>query len=404
MLVAVLVVLMARPGAAQTGPDPLAGEQYGLIDIKAPQVWEQTRGGGMTVAVVSTGIANHEDLDSQVDGGFDATGDSDPRKDTGGRGTHLAGIVGAAMGNGKGIAGVAPEVRLIPYKAFQNASADDTFIQALDRARGARVVLVDVPADYSGSKDTLRQALKTIGQRTSVVVGAQSGLALDDLPVLAVAATGRSGGQAAGAVSGRGVSAPGDGILSTSARSALLPGPDDDYEKQSGTGQAAAHVAGAVAILRALGANPVQAADALRSSARKSGNADLGAGIIDVAAAVAAYKAPPPPPSTTTTAKPAAAAPTTIKPAAPTTTAGLQVPSSGPVFDAEPQELGSGEEEAVPPPNLDEFIDSGDQRGPSILIGGRERPWGPLTLGFGLLFGVGTAMSITFRRLGAEPT
>jgi len=403
VLVALLVVLLARPAFAATGPDPRISEQWGLADIKAPQAWERGRGGGVSVAVVSTGVSEHEDLDSKVDAGFDATNGDAPRSDESGRGTHLAGIVGAATDNGTGIAGVAPEARLLPYKAFKTTSADDTFLEALNEARSAKVVLVDVPADYSGSKDSLRQALRTLGQRASVVVGAQGGLALDDLPVLAVAATTRSGGQAGGgAVGPRGVAAPGEGILSTTT-SALLPN-GDRYEVRSGTGQAAAHVAGAVAILRGLGASPTQAADLLRSTARKSGNADLGAGIIDVAAAAAAYQAPPPPPTTTTTKKaPVAAAPTTkvTAPAGPP----ASVPgSTGPVFDDEDSELGEGQEEAVAPPGLEEFNESGEQRGPSILIGGRERPWVPLTVGFGLLFGVGTAMSLTFRRLGAEPT
>ncbi len=398
MLVAALVVVLARPASAQTASDPRASEQWGLAAIRAPQAWERGRGGGVSVAVVSTGIAEHEDLDSKVDA-------ADERTDTTGRGTHLAGIVGAATGNGKGIAGVAPDARLLGYKGFSGTSADDSYLDALGRASGAQVVLIDLPATYSGDKDKLRLALRAVGQRTSVVVGAQSGLNLDDLPVLVVAATTESGGQAAGAVSSRGVAAPGQGILSTTGGGSL-PLTGDQYGEKSGTGQAAAHVAGAVAILRGLGATPTQAADTLRSTAQKTANADLGAGVIDVAAAVNANKPPPPPPPpATTTTKKAAVAPTTTKPPVSTTVPSAAAPSGGPVFDDEVEELGQGQEEAVPPPNLEEFNDSAsDSRGPSILIGGRERPWRPLTLGFGLLFGVGTAMSLTFRRLGAEPT
>lgn len=401
VLLAALAVLLARPAAAATGPDPRLRDQYGLLDIKAPQAWAQGKGGGISVAIVSTGIAEHEDLDSKVEPGFDATGDSDPRADAGGRGTHLAGIVGAATDNAVGIAAVAPDARLVPFKAFKAESADDTYLEALNRARSSKVVLVDIPATYSGSKETLRQTLKTLGQRVSVVVGAQSGVPLDDLPVLAVTATSSSGGQSGAGVGPGGVAAPGVGILSTTS-GALLP-TAERYGELSGTSQAAAHVAGAVAILRGLGAGVAQAADVLRATARK-GDASLGAGAIDVAAAVAAYQAPPPAPTTTATTKAAAApVPTTQKPAPSTTVAEQPFPSSGPVFDGAPVPEFDPNAQAVPPPNLDEFLEETD-RGPSVLVGGRERPWGALTIGFGALFVAGSALSVTFRRLGAEPS
>lgn len=410
VLVASLIALLARPAAA-AGPtnDPRSDEQWGLTDIKAPEAWARGRGAGVSIAVVSTGIAKHEDLEAKLGAGFSA-GDGEPTSDTSGRGTHLAGIAGAATDNGKGIAGVARDARLLPYKAFEDEPADgNDLIEALVQAGRANpaVILVDVPDGYPG---TLRQTLKGLGDGgISVVVGARADLELDDLPVLAVAATTRAGGLAGTGVGPRGVAAPGQGILST-GKAPLLPGAADTYELRSGTGQAAAHVAGALAILRGLRATAPQAADLLRSTARTSGNAGLGAGIIDVAAAVAAYQAPPPPPAATTTTTKAVAKPDPGKQAKPpvaTIPAG-QVVQTGPMFDGppesgEPVEPGEGEE-PVEPPGAEAFADSdGTGGGGGGLIGGRERPWGTLTVGFGLLFGVGTGLSVTFRRLADAP-
>ncbi|MEO5679415.1 MAG: S8 family serine peptidase, partial [Acidimicrobiales bacterium] len=271
VLTAALVVLLARPAAAAVGPDPEIGRQWGLLDIKAPDAWPKGRGGGVSVAVVSTGIAEHPDLKVKLDAGFDATGGA-PTADTDGRGTHLAGIVAAATDNALGIAGVAPSARLLPYKAFESGSADDTYLKALDRALATKpgVVLVDLPSDYTGDVGQLRAKLKALGDGgASVVVGAQDVIAasaLNDLPVLAVAATAR-GGSGTGAVGARGVAAPGVGILSTTVKQPALPTgtPTYDYAELDGTGQAAAHVAGAVAILRGHGANAAEAADLLRS-------------------------------------------------------------------------------------------------------------------------------------------
>lgn len=403
VLVVALCVVTGRPAAAAI--DPLRKDQAGLAEIKAPEAWPRGRGSGVSVAVVSTGIADHPDLEGKVSGGFDATG-TDPRQDSGGRGTQLAGIVGAATDNGIGIAGVAPDARLLPFKAFDLASdEEDGLIRALNETRTAKpaVVLVDVPAGYE-DKELLRQTLKALGDAgTSVVVGAQGGLPLDDLPVLAVAD--KSGSSTVGA---RGVAAPGQNVLTTTVNSSVLGSPTYDYGRLSGTGPAAAHVAGAVAILRGLGANAGQAADLLRSTARRSGTTSQGAGVIDVAAAATAYQspAPPAPTTTTTTTTKAAVKPATgkqVRPPGGTIPAGQAVPltPSPTLPNGDPAELGVDEEPVVPP-GAEEFADGPVEDGGGgggTLIGGQERPWGTLTVGFGLLFGVGTGLSLTFRRL-----
>ncbi len=417
VLAAALVGLMAGPASAGPSRDPQSGDQWGLIDIKAPEAWARGRGAGVSVAIISTGIAKHDDLVNKLDAGSDFTASAakDPNTDDNGQGTRLAGIVGAETDNGIGIAGVAPDARLIPYKAYDSDANGAGHVKALSQARGASlgVALVDIPGTYSGNRDVLRQALKSLADAgVSVVVGAQGGLALDDLPVLAVAATTQSGGQAPGTagVGTQGVAAPGQDILSTTVSSPLLPTdppPTYGYGKASGSSLAAAHVAGAVAVLRALGANAGQAADVLRSTARKSGSAGLGAGIIDVAAAANAYKATPPP-ATTTTVKPAPKPGAVGRSGSPGVTSippGQVIPvapSGGPTLSGEPVEPGAGEE-AVAPPGAEAFADSGDTGGTSVRVGGHERPWGALAVGFGLLFGLGSGLSLTFRRLADAP-
>lgn len=391
MLATLLVILLARPAFAAEPPnDPEFKNQPNLIAIRATEAWDRGKGAGTTVAVVSTGIQkSHEDLGDKVGPGFDATDDGEPTTDASGRGTHLAGIVGAKTNNSKGIAGVAPDTTLLPFKAFTTADGNKLF-EALDQVSSARptVVLVDVPDGTDSAR--LVDKLKAIAaQGVSVAVGAGSGLTVADARVLVV-------GSGAGSAGPRGVAAPGQDILSTD-KSTLVP-TDPEYKRRSGTGQAAAHVAGALAILRGLGANPTQAADLLRSTAR--------GGVIDIAAAAAAYQTPPAPATTTTKKAAAPVVPTTKATVSTVPAPGPAVPSlGGPTFDDPDTELGAGQEEAVAPPGLEEFVDDeGDRGGTSVRFGGRERPWVPLTAGFGLLFGVGSALSVTFRRLGAEPT
>ncbi len=394
---AMVLWLAAGPAAAAVpNPpnDPRFNDQAGLIAIRAHEAWATGTGGGVKVAVVSTGIAkDHPDLTGKVGGGFDATGGDDPADDLDGRGTHLAGIVGAATNNEKGIAGVAPDAQLVPYKAFESddTSVDgEVYLQALREAgRGSQVVLVDVPGGFpSDKRPQLLQLLQDMaGRGISVVVGAQAGVSPGP-PALTVAATGGD----------QGVGAPDRAVSTTASRALVTDAPTYDYQEASGSNRSAAHAAGAVAILRGrgIGATSARAAELLRSTKT------AGAGVIDVAAAVAAFKAPPVA-NTTTTKKASPAPPTTKSPPTTARASGPVVPSGGPAFDSE-TELGAGQEEAIVPPGAEDFVDSGDRRGPSTLIGGRERPWAPLTVGFGLLFGVGSALSLTLRRLGAAPT
>jgi len=413
-LAGVVLALAARPaaGAPPASNDPKLASQWGLADIKAPEAWAKGKGGGVSVAVVSTGIAKHPDLATKTDGGFDAVA-ADPTNDTSGRGTHLAGIVGAATDNGIGIAGVAPDARLLPYKAFETDALvnPDSYLKALERVLSAKpqVVLVDLPANFPEvAKDPLRTSLKSLGDAgIAVVVGTQAGIPLGDLPVLTVAATTSLGDLVPDTPGpgGRGVAAPGQNIVSTSV--SLLGA--YSYGEQSGTGQAAAHAAGAVAILRGLGASATQSADLLRSTSRRSATS-VAAGIIDVAAAVAAYRPPPgpPAPTTTTTRKPTPKLPTTKPPtglgAIPTGTGPPSGPAdfTGPPQPAEPVEPGAGENPVIPN-GADTLTEPGGGGPSSTTGGGADRPVGLLTVGFGLITGVGIGLNLTFRRLAATP-
>ncbi len=400
-VVAVLVGLAAGPAAAAPPNPPndsRFGDQGGLSAIKAPEAWAKGTGSGIKVAVVSTGIAKaHPDLADKTDAGFDFTG-GDPATDGGGQGTHLAGIVGAATHNGVGIAAVAPDARLVPYKAYESGGPVDAqqFFEALLKVGKDKpqVALIDVPDSFPGDKrPQLNQFLASLGSSgISVVVGAQA-----DLPDSVLAVT--AGPTGAGP---RGVAAPGQDVLSTTVTQPVLPTgqPTFGYGEVSGNRQAAAHAAGAAAVLRGLGASSAEAADLLRSTGRP-----VAGGTIDVAAATAAYKpptAPPPPPTTTTpTTKPAAKPPATVKPTGvgaiptgPPAVAGF----TGPPLPDDPIE--EGEEDAVVPPGADEFDDLEGAGGP--ISGGSDedtRPLGELAVGFGLLFGVGSGLSITLRRL-----
>jgi serine protease len=118
-LVALVALLLSVPDLGIAAGDPLRSQQWGWQIIHAQAAWKKARGGGVRVAVVDTGIdLEHPDLVDRLLPGRDFVDTDSPPQDRHGHGTLVAGIIGATADNSIGIAGVAPEVRLIPVRAL----------------------------------------------------------------------------------------------------------------------------------------------------------------------------------------------------------------------------------------------------------------------------------------------
>jgi subtilisin family serine protease len=151
-------VLYAEPNFRITpdGPsdDPRFGSQWNLARLGLPGAWTVSGGSqDVVVAVLDSGVEiDHPDLqgnlwtnpgetgagresnglDDDANGyvddwrgwhfDTDAYEHNDPT-DYGGHGTHAAGVIGAVGGNGIGISGVSPRVRIMPLSVWGNGSA-----------------------------------------------------------------------------------------------------------------------------------------------------------------------------------------------------------------------------------------------------------------------------------------
>ena len=119
--------------------EPFVTESAPLI--RADKVWStlNTRGAGVTVAVIDSGIDyKHVALgggigkDFKVAGGWDFVDDDADPMDTHGHGTWVAGII---AGNGGDFVGIAPDATLIAYRALGNfGGEEDDVIAAVERA------------------------------------------------------------------------------------------------------------------------------------------------------------------------------------------------------------------------------------------------------------------------------
>ena len=91
---------------------------WGIARVDAPAAWAVTKGEGVKVAVIDTGIdCSHPDLKANCAGGYNALDPKLPPMDDNEHGTHVAGTIAGIL-DGKGVVGVAPKARLYAVKVL----------------------------------------------------------------------------------------------------------------------------------------------------------------------------------------------------------------------------------------------------------------------------------------------
>jgi serine protease len=150
-------------------------------------VWQRTRGAGVTVAVVDTGVdPSSSDLAPNLLPGWDFYGRTDDTSDVAGHGTLIASIIGAPAGNG-GYVGIAPDARILPVKVMGGDSGEDWSDQAVVKGveyalrRGAKVInlsLGGLNSPIAGMHRALVDARKA--GALVVIAAGNDGVNLDD--------------------------------------------------------------------------------------------------------------------------------------------------------------------------------------------------------------------------------
>jgi serine protease len=368
-----LASLRADPAVAYAEPDSLLQAkaadpndtyfefQWNLSEqpggMRVTRAWDVTRGSGEVVAVVDTGITSHVDLDANVLPGYDMINDPDNSRDGDGRdpnpndegdwtdigqcadgtpqmasswhGTHVAGIIAAVAGNAEGIAGIAPQAKILPVRVLgpcggRTSDIADALVWASgghvdgvpDNANPARVINLSLGGTEACSQ-AFQDAINTANGMGAAVVtaaGNESVQAATSSPgncqnVINVAASGPSGalapysnfGSAVDLTAPGGDMTPGPGVTADSGvpggiLSTLNDGPTtvgpEAYYFAEGTSAAAPHVSAAAALLMAQmgpGATPAAVEARLKRTARPVPGGctpGCGAGLADAAAAV----------------------------------------------------------------------------------------------------------------------
>lgn len=229
--------------------DPYAKLQANVRALDVAEAHRLSRGMGIRVAIIDTGVdTQHPDLVGRTLLTRNYI-DSDAvafRADR--HGTQVAGLIAASANNGIGIVGVAPEVKLMAFKACWQANASVsgrcnsfTLAQALADALSAKAQVINL--SLVGPGDPLLSALVEKATESGViVVGAVSDDPRMNFPaklphVLAVGEAETSG--------------QGADFLMAPAEDIVTLVPNGHYDFASGSSLAAAQVTGVVALLLA---------------------------------------------------------------------------------------------------------------------------------------------------------
>lgn len=302
--------------AAATVPnDEFWGRQrwhYEMIQL--PDAWDVTTGRTtVVVAVVDTGVRfDHGDLTPNLlQDGWDFIDDDADPTDQNGHGTHVAGTIGASSNDGRGVAGVAWSVRILPVRVLgaQGGGSDLQIANGIRYAAGlpnssgrlprtpARIInlslaaCAELPATRDAIADALRAGCIVVAAAGNNGDRGEGGCAVNAINypaaypgVIGVGSVGPDRRRApysnfAGAVDfvmpgGNTAAGAESGILSTS----FDPRQGLGYTYLQGTSMATPHLAGVLALM--LSVNPNLSLDAVNAILNASAE-DLGAAGFD---------------------------------------------------------------------------------------------------------------------------
>lgn len=258
---AVLVGALVLTAAPVAAADQVRDDQWPLKAFDAEAIWKISEGKGVTVAVIDQGVdSDHVDLKGNVIQGRDFIDDDDSSlpEDGDAHGTAMASIIaghGHGPGNGDGVMGLAPEVKILSIRdTGDNLEGFGPSIRyAVDH--GASVINIS-QAISSSSTDEEQAVAYALKKDVLVVSGTGNNgkgheawnYPVSNSGVLPVGAVDNSGKIWAKSNFGQGIllTAPGTHIVSAGGGSASFP-----YRSANGTSDATAYTSAAVALLRA---------------------------------------------------------------------------------------------------------------------------------------------------------
>ncbi|CAN5124697.1 hypothetical protein BH09ACT1_BH09ACT1_13440 [soil metagenome] len=296
-------VLVAGPASA----DSIRDREYWLSTYGFTTAWNTTKGAGVTIAVIDTGIdGSHPDLAGAVVGGTDVSGvgaanGQTPIGDDDEHGTMVASLLaGRGHDGGDGVLGVAPAAKLLSVSVGFGVGSIDSDEQIATAVRwsvdhGANIINMSLTRNTLDWPTSWDDAFLYAMEHNVIVVAAAgnrgSGTtevgAPATMPGVVVVAGVDTSGNASFDASSQGitltVAAPSEGLVGAA--------PGGGYYQWAGTSGATPIVAGLLALIESAhpGLSAGNVINRLTATATKKGDSIIyGSGLINAAAAVTA--------------------------------------------------------------------------------------------------------------------
>ncbi|MGA5133234.1 type VII secretion-associated serine protease mycosin [Streptomyces olivoreticuli] len=186
-----LFATLASPAAADT----IRSRQWHLDAMHAEEMWETSKGTGITVAVIDSGVdASLPDLQGQVLEGENFSGnEGDARTDTDGHGTSMATLIAGTgkRGTELGAYGLAPGAKILPVRVGGSNFHDDSvaMVKGLRYAADSDARIINISRGSPGRSAEVEEAIDYALSKGKLIFAAVGNSGEKDNPVQYPAAT-----------------------------------------------------------------------------------------------------------------------------------------------------------------------------------------------------------------------
>ncbi|MFD9081543.1 type VII secretion-associated serine protease mycosin [Streptomyces erythrochromogenes] len=162
---ALVGLLLAGVAATPAHAETIRSQQWHLDTMKVDEIWKNSTGKGVTVAVIDDGVREIPELAGQLVPGkrFTPKGDDGPT-DQGSHGTTMAALI-AGTGRhptGDGAYGLAPGVKILPILVDNNEKRTPTWVAAIRYAADSDAKVINMSIGIDGTPEDDRPRAEAV--------------------------------------------------------------------------------------------------------------------------------------------------------------------------------------------------------------------------------------------------